>query len=222
MNYRLKLFFFAAGALGLLIVLNVGNSALNTISQLDVIEAQRDTWQRPLEVLPQLNLKAGDTVADLGCGSGYFTLKLSSIVGSSGKVVAEDIRRLPLAFLWARALQRHEWNVHAVHGEWNDAHLPVRIDAVLISNTYHEFSDPQAILNQLHRAMIPGGRLVILDRSPVVAELANSEPFEHTISADTVANQLRQAGFEMVNRQDNFIDPGPGHESWWLITAREP
>lgn len=218
----MKLLVFALGALGLLFVLNIGNSALNTISQLDVIEAQRDTWQRPSDVLQSLNLQPGNTVVDLGCGSGYFSLKLSSTVGKSGHVVAEDVRRESLTFLWARALLRHEWNVHTVHGEWNDSHLPARVNAVLISNTYHELLDPQTILKQVHQAMVPGGRLVILDRLPAPAASAAPESVEHNISPDTVAKELLQANFEIVSRQDHFIGSDPGHEIWWIITAREP
>jgi predicted methyltransferase len=86
--------------------LGIAFSALQTFSRLDAVEANRDTWQRPSEVIAALDLKPGDGVVDLGCGSGYFTLKLSSLVGRDGRVIAEDIRRLPLAFLWFRAVAR--------------------------------------------------------------------------------------------------------------------
>ena len=64
-----------------------------------MIEAQRDQWQRPSEVMQALKVKDGDSVVDLGCGSGYFSLKLSDPIGRNGKVIAEDIRRLSLTFL---------------------------------------------------------------------------------------------------------------------------
>jgi ubiquinone/menaquinone biosynthesis C-methylase UbiE len=216
-SYRLKLFIFASGALGLLFVFNVGSEALKTLSQLDVIEAERDTWQRPGDVIDALALKQGDTVVDLGCGSGYFTLKLSPVVGRNGRVVAEDIRRESLAFLRARSLLRHEWNVSIDHGTFDDPQLPAQVDAVLLSNTFHELQDPQLILKDIRQALVPSGRVVILDRSPGAAA---PEPGEHAISADVVEGQLRRAGFKVVSRQDRFIGSDPAQESWWLIAAR--
>src|ERR1035437_5432189 len=105
-KYWVRLALFLLCALAVLIGLNVGYSALNTLSALDRIEAERDQWQRPFEVIQALTLKNGDSVVDLGCGSGYFSLKLSRPVGSNGKVIAEDIRRLPLTFLWVRAARK--------------------------------------------------------------------------------------------------------------------
>ena len=104
--------------------LNVGYSALETFSRLNAVEAERDHWQRPSDILQALDLKPGNVVVDLGCGSGYFTLKLSSPVGDSGRVIAEDIRRLPLMFLWFRAISRREHNVEIVVGDPTDPHLP--------------------------------------------------------------------------------------------------
>ena len=104
LNYRVKLFVFICCAAAVFVVLNTGYSALNTISRLDFVEAKRDQWQRPAEVLQLLNIRPGDVVVDLGCGSGYFALKLSRLVGKNGRVIAEDIRGLPLAFLWLRTI----------------------------------------------------------------------------------------------------------------------
>ena len=99
MSYRVKLALFFLCAVTVFLIFNVGYSVLNTLSRLDVVEAERDQWQRPSDVVLALDLKSGDVVVDLGCGSGYFTLKLSPPIGSSGRVIAEDIRRLPLVFL---------------------------------------------------------------------------------------------------------------------------
>ena len=111
MSYRLKLVLFVLFCGVVLFVSNTGYQALNTLSRLNAVEAERDQWQRPSDVIRELNLRPGDAVVDLGCGSGYFTLKLSPDVGGRGKVLAEDIRRLPLVFLWVRAFQRSEHNV---------------------------------------------------------------------------------------------------------------
>jgi predicted methyltransferase len=97
LKYRGKLLAFFLCALAVFFLFNVGYSALNTLSRLDVVEAERDQWQRSADVIQALGLSPGNVVADVGCGSGYFTLKLSSLVGPHGRVIAEDIRKLPLA-----------------------------------------------------------------------------------------------------------------------------
>ena len=222
MSYRVKLLVFFLGALAVLFVLNAGYSALQTISHLNVVEAERDQWQRPPDIIEALDLKPGNVVVDLGCGSGYFTLKLSSPVGRSGRVVAEDIRRLPLMFLWVRAAQRGEHNVRIVVGEPTDPHLPTHVNAVLILNTYYEFTDSHSILVHVGQSLIPTGRLVVVDREPKLASSAVSETAEHEISAERVENELRQANFEIVNRQDHFIEHDSYGENWWLIVARKP
>ena len=222
MSYRVKLLVFFLGALAVLFVLNAGYSALQTISRLNVVEAERDRWQRSPDIIEALDLKPGNVVVDLGCGSGYFTLKLSSPVGRSGRVVAEDIRRLPLMFLWVRAAQRGEHNVRIVVGEPTDPHLPTHVNAVLILNTYHEFTDSHSILVHVGQSLIPTGRLVVVDREPKLASGAVSETAEHEISVERVESELRQANCEIVSRQDHFIEHDSYGENWWLIVARKP
>ena len=105
--------------------------------QLHAVEAERDRWQRPADVIDSLKLKEGDIVADVGCGVGYFSLKLGPKVGEHGRVLAEDILDESLTFLRIRAFLHHESNIDEIHGD----------DAVLIANSYHEFTKPLAILD---------------------------------------------------------------------------
>jgi ubiquinone/menaquinone biosynthesis C-methylase UbiE len=222
LNDRIKLFVFVLCALAILFLLNTGYSALNTISRLDQVEAERDQWQHPVEVLHALDIEPGDVVVDLGCGSGYFALRLSSQVGKDGRVLAEDIRRLPLVFLWFRTILKSERNINVIHGDVTDPHLPAgRVNEVLIANTYHELTDSQAILRHVRESLISTGRLVVVDRAPNPADTGASLA-EHEISAGQVEDELRRAQFEIVTLQDNFIDKDPDNESWWLIVARKP
>ena len=92
-------------------------------------------------------------MVDLGSGAGYFALKLSPAVGKRGQVLAVDLRRLSLFFLWTRALLRGQHNVHVIVGEEDNPRLPTgTVDAVLICNTYHEFSNPELMLNHIFRS----------------------------------------------------------------------
>jgi len=207
------------------LVLFVGYQGVQTLRLLTRIERDRDQWQRPSEILQQLNVTEGSVVVDLGSGAGYFALKLSPMVGTARMVVAEDIRRESLAFLWIRRFLRNARNVRVVHGEPNDPRLPpIRVDAVLIANTYHELSQPKPILNALFHAMTSGGRLVIVDRRPRADGAVSRQTAigHHELSPDVVVREIRQEGFEAVSREDQFIDRPEDDDVWWLLVARKP
>ena len=224
LNYRLKLGLFVLCGVTVLFASDTAYQALNTLSRLNSIEAERDQWQRPADVIQALDIQPGNIVVDLGCGSGYFTLRLSPAVGGNGKVLAEDIRRLPLVFLWMRTFQRRLHNVRIIHGHPDDPQLPANgVNAILIANTYHEFTDSQAILAHVVRALVSGGQLVVIDREPRPAGSggAGTPADEHEISDQQVESELIHAGLEIISRQDNFILTDPYGETWWLITARK-
>jgi ubiquinone/menaquinone biosynthesis C-methylase UbiE len=220
LSYRFKPPLFFLCGLAILFLGNFVYSGLNTLSRLDAVEVERDQWQKPSDVIQALALQTDSVVADLGCGSGYFTLKLSKIVGENGRVIAEDIRSLPLWFLRIRALLRS--NVTITKGDPNNPHLPARVDAVLISNTYHEFTDPGLILAAVARSLTEGGRLVIVDRAPEAQADSQREALaEHHVSLEQVARDLRQAQFAVEKQQDRFIEKDPEGQSWWLIVVRK-
>ena len=218
--FRIALFLVCAVLI--LLGLNTFYSFTNTLRQLDVIEAQRDQWQRPLDVLRALDLRDGNTVIDLGSGAGYFSLKLSPSVGKRGQVLAVDLRRLSLFFLWTRALLRGEHNVHVMVGEEDDPGLPTdSVDAVLICNTYHEFSHAEVMLKHVSQSLRPGGRLVVVDRGPRATDTAHA----HEVPLTAVAGQLQRSGFEIVSQDDHFIDrhvDTQGDDLWWLVVGRKP
>ena len=222
--YRIRVALLLGGVLAFLFLLNVVYRGINTLNRLEVVESERDLWQRPEEVLKALHLREGGTVVDLGCGAGYFALKLSRAAGPSGRVIALDVRRSSLLFLWIRSLLRNAHNVKIIRGQAEDPFArDGSVDAVLIANTYHEFSAPKAVLERVFRSLAPGGRLVIVDRSPLAtgAAHADSPDHSHEVPAARVASEILQSGFEIVRQQDNFIEQDDG-ESWWLIVARRP
>jgi SAM-dependent methyltransferase len=213
-----RLVLFLACAVLILLGLNTLYSFTNTLKRLDEVEAERDQWQRPLDVLRALDLREGNKVVDLGSGAGYFALKLSLAVGKQGQVLAVDLRKLSLFFLWARALLDGRHNVHVIVGEEDNPHLPTgSVDAVLICNTYHEFRDPGPMLQHVFQSLRSGGRLVVVDRTPhaTVAE------HTHEIPLSVVESELRQQRFEIVSQDDHFIDRS-GDDLWWLVIGRKP
>jgi ubiquinone/menaquinone biosynthesis C-methylase UbiE len=172
-------------------------------------------------------------VVDVGCGAGYFSLKLAPKVAGHGSVLAEDILGGSLTFLWIRAFLHHQFNIHVIHGDLDNPHLPTGgVDAVLIANSYHEFTKPLAILDHTFRALRSDGRLVVLDRGPrsYRGESREIQMQQYQIAASIVEGEIRHRGFEVISRDDRFIDrpaserPGdrPDDHVWWLIVARKP
>ena len=214
----LRLAVFLVCATLILLAFSTLYSFTNTLRRLDVVESERDQWQRPLDVLRALDLREGNTVVDLGSGSGYFALKLSAAVGERGQVLAVDVRKLSLFFLWTRALLRDQRNIHAVVGEEDNPRLPTgTVDAVLICNTYHEFSNPGLMLNHTFRSLRPGGHLVVVDRAPHAVAAKHT----HEVPLTVVVGELRDKGFEIVSQDDHFIDRS-GDDLWWLAIGRKP
>jgi ubiquinone/menaquinone biosynthesis C-methylase UbiE len=214
--FRLAL--FLACAVLILLGLNTLYAFTNTLKRLDEVESERDQWQRPLDVMRALDLREGQTIVDLGSGAGYFALKLAPAVGKRGRVLAVDLRKLSLFFLWTRALLGGQHNIQVMVGEEDDPNLPIgAVDAVLICNTYHEFRNPGLMLQHTFQSLRSGGRLVVVDRAPhaTVAE------HTHEIPLPVVEGELRQKGFEIVSQDAHFIDR-PGDDVWWLVLVRKP
>ena len=206
------------------LLLFVVQQAMETLRILTVVERERDTWQRPADILEQLDVHQGDVVVDFGSGAGYFALKVAPMVGPDGRVLAVDLRRESLAFLWIRAMLRSYWNVRIIHGEVDDPHLPSgQVDAVLIANAYHELAQPEPILRALRASMRPGARLVVVDRVPGDSGESREHAAEHhEISASAAASDIDRQGFEEVSREEQFIDRSPDGEAWWLVVFRRP
>lgn len=214
----LRFALFLVCAILILLAFNTLYAFTSTLNRLDTVELERDQWQRPLDIIRALDLQPGNTVVDLGSGAGYFALKLSPAVGERGQVLAVDLRRLSLIFLWTRALLGGQRNIHVIVDEEDNPRLPIgSVDAVLICNTYHEFSSPEPVLNRVFRSLRPGGRLVVVDRTARAGEAQRA----HEVLLKIVEGQLRNHGFEILCRDESFIDR-PGEDVWWLAIARKP
>jgi putative heme-binding domain-containing protein len=170
------------------------NHAYSDVSFLNRIG--RDAEERPDTLVNGLEIPAGATVAEIGSGTGYFTWRLAEKVGPKGKVFAVDVQQKMLD-LTAETIKKHQLsNVQLVLGADNDPHLPpASLDLVFIAYAYHEFSDPQAIITAVNRALKPDGRLVII-------EFAEGHPFGPQDKAERMTiNQIRAEieplGFEL-------------------------
>jgi len=130
----------------------------------DVGRAQN---QRPIEVLSALKLRTWERVADIGSGSGYFTVPIAQIVGTSGQVWAVDVDEGMLDFLGKRLKFEGIGNVRLFQVPPDDPGLPrASIDTALLVNTYRYLADRTRYAEKLRRALAPGGRVVIIDEMP--------------------------------------------------------
>jgi predicted methyltransferase len=128
-------------------------------------EDRRDALNENGEIARLLAIKPGMTVADIGAGSGYHTVRLSPRVGPAGTVIAEDVTRDYLAALAKRIEQLKLTNVKLALGESHDPRLPASsLDAAILVHMYHEIAQPYAFLYNLAPALKPGARIGIVDQ----------------------------------------------------------
>lgn len=126
--------------------------------------AEREDEERPTRLLAALKLGTGQTVADVGAGSGYMSWRMAEAVGPSGRVLATDIQPEMLAILRTNMLQRGFTNVVPVLGEAKNPNLPVgAVDLILLVDVYHECDFPYEMTAGMVRALKPGGRLVLVE-----------------------------------------------------------
>ena len=126
--------------------------------------SEREAEEEPDKALAAIGIAKGDTVADIGAGSGYMTWRMAQLVGPAGKVYANDIQQKMLDLLKQNIEQRKLTNVLMVLGTPDDPKLPAAaIDMALLVDVYHEFSEPQKMLRHLRESLKPTGRLVLLE-----------------------------------------------------------
>lgn len=161
----------------------------------------RDAWQQPEKVVATLALKPGESVADLGAGPGYFTLRFARAVGPTGKVYAVDISREMLDYLGKQAKAEHLLNIEPVLAQPHNPELPAAsVDLIFICDTLHHISDRANYYSLLIRALKPGGRLVNIDfhKQP----LPVGPPVEMKIPKAEMIQEAEAAGFHLVRQYD--------------------
>jgi len=180
----------------------------------------RDEWQKVPEILAALGIAPGQRIADVAAGKGYLTKPLASAVGKTGRVYAVEIGAEELATLRTLSQQEGFMNIEVIAGSESDPHLPANLDGVVILNSYHELSDYKSTLAGIKRALRPGGLLVLVDNNPTRPGWfteRNDQASHHALNPKYVDAELREAGFEIVNRRDDFIAQPYAQ---WLIVAR--
>ena len=163
-------------------------------------DPQRDEWQKPDAVIHALKLKEGQVVADIGAGSGYFTVRLARAVGQKGQVFAVDIDEGMLGYLRQRLAQEKIANVQVMQVPPHDPLLiDGSLDLAFICNTYHHLEDREVYLRKLRKALKPDGRLVIVDFYKKEG-IPVGPPMSMRLGEETIKKELQAAGMQVAEK----------------------
>jgi predicted methyltransferase len=163
----------------------------------------RDLWQRPDLVMDALGLADASRVADVGAGSGWFTIRLARRVGPQGVVYAQDVQPAMLSAITRRVQREGLFNVRPVLGERSDPRLPRgALDAVLLVDAYHEIDDRVTMLANIGSSLRPTGRIGVID-----FKLEGGGPgpeFDERVSPEVVVRDAERAGLRLL-RNESFL-----------------
>jgi ubiquinone/menaquinone biosynthesis C-methylase UbiE len=171
----------------------------------------RDERLQINRVMDMLGIGPGKNVADIGAGSGWFTVRAARRVTDSGTVYAVDINPEAISYIDQRAKKENLQNIKTILSKPDDPQLPAgRIDAVLMLKTYHEIAHPILLLRNLRSSLKPGAKIGIIDRN------GNGE--NHGVNKDVIVREAAQAGYELRDTQD-FVK-ADGMDYLLIFTAK--
>jgi cyclopropane fatty-acyl-phospholipid synthase-like methyltransferase len=170
-------------------------------------EAGRDEKLQIDRVMDILRITSGKTVADIGAGGGWFTVRAAKRVGVRGRVYGEDISPAAVKAIEERSIKEHLPQVQAVLGTPDDPKLPAgTVNAVLMLKVYHEIADPHGFLEHLKPALASGARIGIIDR--------NGNGSDHGLKQAIVEREMKAAGFREI---DNFDFTKADGQDYFLV-----
>lgn len=146
-------------------------------------------------VMDILGISSGKSVADIGAGSGWFTVRAAKRVGGTGLVYAVDINPEAIRYIAQRGAKEKLTNIKTILSKPDDPLLPPNsVDAVLLLKTYHEVAQPVTLLRNLRSALRPGAKVGVIDRN------GNGE--DHGVGSDVIIREAQQAGFRLSGQFD--------------------
>jgi predicted methyltransferase len=159
----------------------------------------RDERLQINRVMDILGIAPGKTVADIGAGSGWFTVRAAKRVGDTGTVYAVDINAEAIRYIYSRIQKENLRNVKPILGKPDNPLLPATVDAVLLLKTYHEVAQPITLLRNLRPSLTAGAKVGVIDRN------GNAE--NHGVDQDMVIREANAAGYDLLE-QDDFVKDG--------------
>jgi SAM-dependent methyltransferase len=169
----------------------------------------RDEKLQINRVMDILGVSQGKSVADIGAGSGWFSVRAAKRVGN-GTVYAVDINPEAVQYIEKREKKEQLPNIKAILSKPEDPLLPPNsVDAVLLLKTYHEVAQPVTLLEKLHAALRPGAKVGIIDR--------NGNGDDHGVGKDVVIREANEAGYKLLDQYD-FVK-GDNMDYFLVFTA---
>lgn len=157
----------------------------------------RDAWQMPARVIDALQLKPGMAVADIGAGTGYFSMRLARVPGVT--VFAVDIEPKMIDYLKQRAQKERLTNITGVVAGAASANLPRPLDLILIVDTYHHLPDRTAYFRELRKSLKPGARIAIVDFRK---DAPDGPPAHFRFTPQQIEDEMKQAGYTLQSAHD--------------------
>ena len=171
----------------------------------------RDRKLQVGRVMDLLGIAPGRSVADIGAGSGWFTVRAAQRVGPAGTVYAEDINPKAISTIEQRAQKERLGNVRTVLGTPDELKLsPRSVDAALLLKVYHEIAHPVPVMEELRRALKPGAKVGIIDR--------NGNGTDHGLDRKVVEQEMAEAGFRVEGRYD--FTKADGQDYFLIFVAK--
>jgi cyclopropane fatty-acyl-phospholipid synthase-like methyltransferase len=156
-------------------------------------DPERDAWQKPHDVIQALALKPDAVIADIGSGTGYFSVRFANMT-PKGRVYGVDTEPDMVKYLAERAKREGLKNVTAVAGAPDDPRLPEKADLIILVDVYHHVGDRERYFRNLQNSLKPGGRIAVIDfrmDSPV------GPPQRARIAPERVKEELKRAGYTL-------------------------
>ena len=163
----------------------------------------REVYSRRDAIVQALGLKPGMAVADVGAGTGLFTRLIAAKVGPSGKVFAVDINEPFLKHIEEQSKKLGQKQVQVILGDQTSTRLAARsVEMVFLCDAYHHLENPQATLASIHRALKPGGTLVVIDFDRIPGKSTEFTLKHVRASKNEFLSEIKAAGFTLLDTPD--------------------
>ena len=163
-------------------------------------DPKRDAWQKPHEVIQALALKPDAVIADIGSGTGYFSVRFANMT-PKGRVYGVDTEPDMVKYLAERAKREGLQNVTAVAGAPDNPRLPEKADLIILVDVYHHVGDRERYFHQLQKSLKPGGRIAIIDFR---MDSLEGPPKSARIAPERVAAEMKRAGYALA-KEHSFL-----------------
>jgi len=178
---------------------------------------RREVYMKRDAIVAAAGVKPGMTVADIGAGTGLFTMLFADAVKPNGKVVAVDISPAFVEYIQSTAKKRRVKNVSAVVANGTDVGLPdASVDLAYLSDVYHHFEHPAETLASIRKALKPGGRMVVIDYERIPGRTPQARIEHVRVDKQQAISEIEAAGFKLLEEKKLM------RENYYLVFGQAP